>query len=333
MENKDVFISYKAEEIKEATWLRNTLEKNGISCWMAPESIPGGSNYAVEIPRAIQGCKVFVLVLSKQAQSSPWIAKELDRAINANKIVMPFMIENCQLDDAFNFYLTNVQRYEAYESKAAAMGKMVAEIRAILGVTPTTEPAVEQKEVPKEVPKPKESPKADEKAKKSTKGYAKLEKLIKGMFWGTILLAIVFGFIYKDMLSEILITAQEDGFSWFDLALQIPLMLTPFYSESYMFLEGFSTPFIACTVCTAIWFIFGIFIFFLVLDDDIKSKLVKTVLTLLYTFAIWYASFGACHWFYTLPAFPAILLAIVSTLAAGAIVSFIFLVILVLFED
>ena len=36
MEKKEVFISYKAEEIEEANWVRTTLERNGISCWMAP---------------------------------------------------------------------------------------------------------------------------------------------------------------------------------------------------------------------------------------------------------------------------------------------------------
>ena len=66
MENKDVFISYKAEETAEALWVKTSLEQNGISCWMAPTSIPGGSSYAKEITHAIENCKVFVLILSQQ---------------------------------------------------------------------------------------------------------------------------------------------------------------------------------------------------------------------------------------------------------------------------
>lgn len=128
----DVFISYKSEEFEEADWVRRVLESNGISCWMAPSSITGGSSYAVEIPQAIRSCKVFVLILSKQAQESKWVSKEIDRAINENKIIMPFMLENCELKDDFNFYLTNVQRYAAYESKVKAVEKMVREIQAII---------------------------------------------------------------------------------------------------------------------------------------------------------------------------------------------------------
>lgn len=100
---------------------------------MAPACIPGGSNYAVEIPRAIKQAKVFVLILSAKAQSSQWVSKEIDMAVTQRKIILPFMLENCALKDDFDFYLTNVQRYTAYENKALAAEKMIKEIKAVLG--------------------------------------------------------------------------------------------------------------------------------------------------------------------------------------------------------
>ena len=60
MPNKDVFISYKSDEYAQAIWVKDALETNGISCWMAPMSIPGGSSYAKEIPHAIDGCRVLL---------------------------------------------------------------------------------------------------------------------------------------------------------------------------------------------------------------------------------------------------------------------------------
>lgn len=136
----DVFISYKSDEIGEATWVRNALESSGISCWMAPDSIVGGSSYAVEIPQAIKQAKVFVLLLSAKAQESQWVSREVDRAINEGKRVLPFMLENCPLKDEYTFYLTNVQRYAAYENKNAAMDKMVKDIKVIIGKTPVEQP-------------------------------------------------------------------------------------------------------------------------------------------------------------------------------------------------
>ncbi|MBO5747295.1 MAG: leucine-rich repeat domain-containing protein [Clostridia bacterium] len=148
---KDVFISYKNEEFDEANWVKTTLETNGISCWMAPMCIPGGSSYAVEIPVAIRNCKVFVLILSKRSQDSKWVPRELDQAINAGKTVLPFMLEDCPLKDDFNFYLTNVQRYAAYESKTKAIEKMLNEIKAILAASNPTVDSEVVKAVPNEV--------------------------------------------------------------------------------------------------------------------------------------------------------------------------------------
>ena len=140
---EQIFISYKAEDFNEANQLKQTIEKNGISCWMAPLSLSGGSSYAAEIPKAIRNCRVFLLFFSEKTQSSKWIPRELDQAINENKIIMPFMTENFALNDDFSFYLSNVQRYFAYENKELATEKLIADIKSVLGINAT--PAEKEK--------------------------------------------------------------------------------------------------------------------------------------------------------------------------------------------
>ena len=129
---KEVFISYSTVDTVQAETVRNILEKNGISCWMAPRDIPGGSNYTKEIPIAIRGCKAFVLILSDHAQSSQWVLRELDSAVNCGKVILPFMLEDCTLNDEFNFLLTGAQRYAAYQKKAEALEKLVSRVRGVL---------------------------------------------------------------------------------------------------------------------------------------------------------------------------------------------------------
>lgn len=124
-----VFISYKAEEYAHAQWVRDHLEAAGLLCWMAPSSIPGGSNYAIQIPKAIRECDVFVVVLSGKAQTSMWVPKELDQAINAGKVIMPFCIEDCPLREDFGFYLSNVQCYEAWRNRETAIAEMIRDIK------------------------------------------------------------------------------------------------------------------------------------------------------------------------------------------------------------
>lgn len=139
-----VFISYKSDEFDEACWVKDRLEESGVSCWMAPMSIQGGSSYAEEIPKAIRDCSIFVLILSEKVQESKWVPRELDQAINNGKVILPFMIVDCSLKDDFDFYLSNVQRYEAFRNKEAALKKLIEDIKKFL--------PVDVKEVETEIP-------------------------------------------------------------------------------------------------------------------------------------------------------------------------------------
>lgn len=154
---KEIFISYSSVDAVQASTIRTVLEKNGLSCWMAPRDIPGGSNYTKEIPIAIRNCRVFVLILSQNAQSSHWVLKELDSAVNNGKVILPFMLEDCALNDEFNFLLTGAQRYAAYQKKSEAMETLINRIRGILNVPDAdsdSEPQAVSQEIVPEQPKP-----------------------------------------------------------------------------------------------------------------------------------------------------------------------------------
>ena len=132
---KQVFISYKSEERKQAQSAMQYLERHNISCWMAPRDIPLGSNYAKEIPVALRQCDFFVLILSKKAQQSQWINREVSLAIGRNMEVLPLMLEPCELTDEYTYYLTNVQIYPLYEDKDRVMQEVVQRICQIREAT------------------------------------------------------------------------------------------------------------------------------------------------------------------------------------------------------
>ena len=129
----DVFISFSSKEESKADFVRRVLETNKIACWKAPQNIPLGSDYAKAIPDAIRECRIFLLMLSEKSQESPWVRKELDMAVNCGKLIIPFVMEDCQLNEEFNFILSNVQRYNAYQKNAEAMEDLVKQIYAITG--------------------------------------------------------------------------------------------------------------------------------------------------------------------------------------------------------
>ena len=108
VQSEYVFISYSSSEHLEASNVCSVLEKKGIRCWMAPDSIPSGADYGESIPKAIAGCKVFLLLLSEKSQLSKWVPKELDCAITNERIIIPFHLDNSQLKQAFDFRLSNI---------------------------------------------------------------------------------------------------------------------------------------------------------------------------------------------------------------------------------
>lgn len=126
---KDVFISYSSKDFDKVNSVKNILEINGISCWMAPQCIPPGSSYAKEIPMAIKNCKVFLLMLTSKSQESQWVPKEVSLALSETKCVIPFVIEDCILTDMFNFFLTDVQRYYAFELQSDSLRELIERIK------------------------------------------------------------------------------------------------------------------------------------------------------------------------------------------------------------
>ncbi|MGN0267593.1 MAG: toll/interleukin-1 receptor domain-containing protein [Lachnospiraceae bacterium] len=124
-----IFISYSSLDYVMAGHIREILQKNDISCWMEPESIPGGSDYAHEIPAAIESCDYFLLVLSKNSQDSIWVPKELDLAIDAKKMVFPIHIDLSSLKPHFKLRLSNVQCMDAAMSVEDVLDRVVQRIK------------------------------------------------------------------------------------------------------------------------------------------------------------------------------------------------------------
>ena len=95
------------------------LEGNGISCWMGSQDILGGSRFTSEITKAIEECRVFVLVLSPRAQDSPWVFRELECAVRKRKVVIPYIIKETTLNEDFHMLLSTNNGINAYENDSA----------------------------------------------------------------------------------------------------------------------------------------------------------------------------------------------------------------------
>lgn len=111
----ELFISYCSAQRKQADLLRTMLSEKGVKCWMAPYSIPAGSSYQQEIPMALGNVSTVLLVMSKEAENSRWVQKEVGCAIGARRMLVPFRSKAYPSSSQFAFLLDGEQIFEADE--------------------------------------------------------------------------------------------------------------------------------------------------------------------------------------------------------------------------
>src|SRR5215471_10951609 len=110
----DVFVSYSAADRAPAFSVVEGLESRGIRCWVAPRDIPAGSEYGEEIVEAIKGCRLLVLIFSAQANSSPHVRREVERAVSARRAILPFRVEDITPTGAMEYALGNTHWLDAF---------------------------------------------------------------------------------------------------------------------------------------------------------------------------------------------------------------------------
>jgi TolB-like protein/Flp pilus assembly protein TadD len=106
---RDVFVSYASQDVAIADAIVATLEKNDVTCWIAPRDVTPGSQYADEIVGAINEAKVVVLVLSEHAVASPHVGKEIERASSKRRRVIALRTDAAALTRSFEYFLSESQ--------------------------------------------------------------------------------------------------------------------------------------------------------------------------------------------------------------------------------
>ncbi len=128
----DVFISYASRDRTVATALCASLESRRIRCWIAPRDVLPGTEYAESIVDGIADCHVFIVVFSADANQSPQVKREVERAVSKAKTILPFRIEDVTPTRSMEFCLSNTHWLDAMtpplESHLARLGETVVRL-------------------------------------------------------------------------------------------------------------------------------------------------------------------------------------------------------------
>jgi len=135
----DVFLSYSAADKDAAFAVLSGLEKQGIRCWIAPRDIPAGSEYGEQIIEAVKACRVFVVVFSAGANSSPHVRREVERAVSLDRTIVPFRVEDVPPTGAMEYCLGGTHWLDALTRPIEPhVATLVSTLRRMLGATPAS---------------------------------------------------------------------------------------------------------------------------------------------------------------------------------------------------
>ena len=110
----DVFLSYSSKDKAAADAVCHALEAARIRVWMAPRDILPGAGWAQSIIAAINGARVMVLVFSGNANGSPQIEREVERAVAKGVAIVPVRIEDVAPSEALEYFISAPHWLDAF---------------------------------------------------------------------------------------------------------------------------------------------------------------------------------------------------------------------------
>ena len=144
----DVMISHSHEDKPAADAACAALEARGIRCWIAPRDINPGQDWAASIVEAIRDARIMLLVFSRHANQSPQVQREVERAANSGKVILPLRIEDVLPEAALAYYLGTPHWLDVitkpFEAHLEKLADACTSLLAITGRSPqdaTSDPA------------------------------------------------------------------------------------------------------------------------------------------------------------------------------------------------
>lgn len=128
----DIFISYSKHDKDLVFSICNYLEKNGLTCWIAPRNIPPGTEYAAEIIKGIEGCKLFLLMYSDTANQSQHVLREVGRAVHRNVPIIAYRITKAKPTKSMEYFLETIQWLDAPYKDCSSPEALLKAIKNVL---------------------------------------------------------------------------------------------------------------------------------------------------------------------------------------------------------
>jgi hypothetical protein len=134
----DAFISYSSHDKATADATCAALEASGVRCWIAPRDITPGIEWGEAIIDGINQSRVLVLIFSANANESPQIRREIERAVGKGIPIIPFRIQDIAPTRSLEYFIGAVHWLDALTPPLEThLRRLVDIVKALLQIDPT----------------------------------------------------------------------------------------------------------------------------------------------------------------------------------------------------
>ncbi len=136
-----VFVSYRRADAALADALLQRLETAGYGVWLDRSDIGGGSRWREAIEQALQQADAVIFLISQPALESDEVYRELARAIELGKAIVPLRLDAAPLFGWFKEKLGAIQHieYDANDPAEKWWGRLLAALRRSRRAAPQLE--------------------------------------------------------------------------------------------------------------------------------------------------------------------------------------------------
>jgi N-acetylneuraminic acid mutarotase len=124
-----VFLSHATEDRETASRVCAALEADGISCWIAPRDVKAGTDYAAAILDAIRTSDLVLLIFSTFADSSPYVLREIERAVAYKRPVLALRIDDVVPSASIEYYVNVWRRFDATTGVEKKQEEIITAVR------------------------------------------------------------------------------------------------------------------------------------------------------------------------------------------------------------
>lgn len=136
----EIFISYSSKDLDKARLLTTSLENDKFTVWRDEDRLKAGAAFTVQLERAILRSDVIILLVSQAAKDSQWVRNETLFAIDANKEIIPVMLED-GVTLPFEVYSKQyIKMFGEWKASYAKLKESILEIKGAVTSSPATTP-------------------------------------------------------------------------------------------------------------------------------------------------------------------------------------------------